>query len=57
MEGGRRSSVAASWRRDVPWRRWRRSWLGGIPSLEDGVDVGCDVDVQLLLSRESGRIA
>lgn len=38
VEGGRCSSVDASRRREVPWRRCSRSMEGEIPSSTDGVE-------------------
>lgn len=40
VEGGMRNRVAASRRRDAPWRRWSLSVVGEIPSDADGVHRG-----------------
>jgi len=61
VEGGRRNSVDASRRREVPWRRWRRSVMGEMPSSEEGVCCGGrGVEVwkeELQFSSGAGRMA
>ncbi len=61
VEGGKRSNVEASRRREVPWRRWRRSVLGGIPASEEGVCCGGrgwgGWEEELPFSREARRMA
>lgn len=40
VDGDSCSRVDASFSRDVPWRRWRRSTLDGMLERKDGVFVG-----------------
>lgn len=54
VEGESLSIVDASWRREAPCRRWRRSVAGGMDASEDGVLLaswrrGCIVLSMMLL--------
>jgi len=55
VEGGRHSRVAASRRRDAPWRRCCLSVVGEMPSFAEGVVRGNLARV-LLFSMKEGSV-